>query len=141
MIISLKIVGPNRKRLIRAFDKAIKDTNNPNLDLKNSLAGKKNTTINKTTNYLINIYKKLPEEFTKKLPNDEALKKVIQDNVNATFESKISFLRKTANAKATVERDIDIIIEKDKLESLSNDQIHEITFNLSPDFIKIAEDE
>ena len=69
------------------------------------------------------------------------MKNVVRNTVAATFDSKKSALRKAASAKAAIEQDLEVIVEKAELENISSDQIHEISFDLSPDFIKIFQSE
>ena len=130
-----------KKKIQAEFEKASSSLSKPDLDMKNALSAKTHTTVVKSTNYIMEVHKKLSAATRKKLPPDSSLKKLVQDKVAVMFESRMPVLKKVASAKAVVERDLDIIIEKAELEKIDNQQIHEISFNLTPDYINFIQDE
>lgn len=139
---SEKDLPENEKTRIREeFVRAAKVQSKPDLDMRSALDNKTGTTVTRSTSYLMDTFKKLPEETRRKLPAVTTLKKVVQDRVTATLASRLPTLQKVAGAKAAVERNLEIIVEKAELEKINSEQIHEIDISLSPDFIKFAQDE
>ncbi|MDA8136248.1 MAG: hypothetical protein M0T82_16640 [Desulfobacteraceae bacterium] len=130
-----------KKKIQSDFLRTSSSQRNPDLDIKNALAGSANITVDKSTNYIMEIYKTLPPETKKRLSAESSFETIVKDKVTAVFKARMPALKKVASAKASVERDLEIIIEKAALENINTEQIHEISLNLTPDFIKFVQDE
>lgn len=92
-----------------------------------------------STQYLNDIYRELTSETQKKLGSLQEFKKVSSLQVAEMLSTKLSDLIKSAKAQSAADLDIDIVIEKDKLEKIADTQLHEISFDLTPDFIKLVQ--
>jgi len=123
------------------FVKILNLQTRPNLNIRSAFNGNMNLTLTNSVNYFMEAFKKLSEETRKKLSSTTAFKRIVSERVNSVFESKMSSLQNIATAKSASERDLEIIIEKSQLERIDNEQIHEISMNLTPDFIKFVQDE
>jgi hypothetical protein len=131
----------DRRLMLRELEKASSTLGKPDLDIKNALSSGTSTTVTKSTNYVIEIYRKLPVTIRNKLPAINSLKEIVKNKVTDIFERRLPAIKKIASAKSVVERDLEVIVEKEALENINNEQIHEISFSLTPDFIKIVQDE
>jgi len=130
------------KKMIREeFIKATSAPSKPDLDIRNALDKKANTTVRKSTNFLMSVHNKLPAATKRKLPTVTSLKEIVSGKVDAVYNSRMPILRKVASSKAALERDLEIVVEKAALENINEEQIHEISLNLTPDFIKFVQEE
>lgn len=109
--------------------------------INNIITEGKNDTLKNTTSFVFNYLEQLPDDISRKIKTDATLKSTVNRLITATFNKEIAVLQKEADAKSVVERDLEIIINKDELEKIDNNQVHEISFNLTPDFIKLVKDD
>ena len=109
--------------------------------INNIISDGKNNTLNNTTSFVFSYLEQLPDDISAKIKNDTALKNTVNRLVTATFNKEFAVLQKEADTESVVERDFEIIINKDELEKIDNSQVHEISFNLTPDFIKLVKDD
>lgn len=136
-----KLSPTDKKKVITYISSSTNDTINPNLDFNKVLKNESGETVSKSTDYLMNVIKKLPDDVQSKLPKATELKKVIKDKVQSSYNENLSQLKKVGASKAAIERDLSVIVEKSALENINSDMIHEISFTIEPDFIKFASEE
>jgi hypothetical protein len=110
-------------------------------EIKSFVTDPRNETLSHTTNYVVNYFKNLPEAISAKLKLDASFQNSVTRMVNAVYEQQFKALREVADSETVVERNLEIIINKDELEKIDNNQVHEISFNLTPDFIKLAKED
>ncbi len=94
-----------------------------------------------TTNYVLSYLNQLPPGISKKIKVDAGFKSSVNRVVNTIYSKEFKVLREQADSESVVQKNLEIIINKDELEKIDNSQVHEISFNLTPDFIKLVKDD
>ena len=138
----LRLTVIEKRNLQAIFDKVSLSRTIPDLDMKTALEGSTaSKTVQESTKYILGVYEALPADVKKRLPDETAFKTIVDEKVANAFADRMPALKKAAAAKASLERDMEIIVEKAALENINTEQIHEISLNLTPDFIKFVQDE
>lgn len=130
-----------KKKIVFEFEKAASKIEEPRLDIRKALGSKPSDAISKSTSYLVKAYKNLSTKHKNKVGTATEFKKRAREKLKVLLEENLPSLKRLASAKSAVERDMEIIIEKEALENIPDSQIHEISFNLTPDFIRFAQNE
>lgn len=136
-----KLSEIDQRRLRAEVNKIVKDTPIPNLNLKEAISGNIKDTLIKSKDYSNSILSKLPAELLNKLGDTAKFDIIVSRTIESNLTEKLPSIKKVANSQAALERDLEIIIENESLEKIPESKIHEISISLTPDFIKILNDE
>lgn len=131
----------DKKAILTSIKTTSKGKDKSDLDFKKVLNNQNGDIVNKSTDYLLDIMKVLPNDLKNKLPKSTELKKEIKGKVEKSLSDNLSKLKKLGASKAAIERDLSVVVKKSDLESINSDQIHEISFTIEPDFIKFASED
>lgn len=138
---SRRLTAADKKKIELDIKKSNSFLKRSKPEINNIITEGKADTLKNTTSFVFNYLNQLPDEISGKIKTDAALRNTVNKLVTTTFNKEFVALQKEADAKSVVERDFEIIINKDELEKIDNNQVHEISFNLTPDFIKLIKDD
>lgn len=131
----------DKKKILADVKKANSFTKKNRPGINSIIMDSKELALENTTNYVLSYLKQLPPTISKKIKVDTSFKSLVNRQVNAVYTKELGNLRKQAEAESVVQKNLEIIINKDDLEKIDNSQVHEISFNLTPDFIKLVKED